>query len=241
MCLRQPPVHPATAAVRCGLARAGADPQHVDAALLPLDRVVQAVQVVQVGGVALDAGDVAADLLHGLVQGVLAPAGDEDVRSLVDEQLRAGQRHAGGAVLRGDRGVQAHGLPALHQQGRTRRRVPAPVRPLRSVWRVRPHRPHAPQTAPRRLRHPPSTPHPGTQATTRRPSPPGSPTPPARPAPPTLNSSASSSRCSSTAPRPAPGSSTQTPSPAAAIAAVLIDNAIPATAGDDERPEEVAG
>jgi hypothetical protein len=85
-------------AERGGLAHAGAGPQHVEAAHLPLDGVVQAVQVVQVGGVALDAGDVAADLLHGLVQGVPAAAGDEDVRSLVDEQLRAGQRHAGGAA-----------------------------------------------------------------------------------------------------------------------------------------------
>src|SRR6185312_13326421 len=85
-------------AERGGLAPARAGPQHVDAAPLPLDGVVQAVKVVQVGGVALDAGDVAADLLHGLVQGVLAAAGDEDVRSLLDEQLRAGQRHAGGAA-----------------------------------------------------------------------------------------------------------------------------------------------
>jgi hypothetical protein len=144
---------------------------------------------------------------------------------------RAGhQPHRHGPALRGGPGVQAHGLPALHRQGRTRRRVPAPVRPLRSVRRVRPHRPHAPRTAPRRLRHPPttpcaptspppsnsttpSTPHLSTHATTRKPSPRGSPTPPAKPAPPTLNSSASSSRCSSTAPRPAPGSSTPTPSP----------------------------
>src|SRR3984885_7056300 len=85
-------------AERGGLAAAGAGPQHVEAALLPLDGVVQAVQVVQVGGVALDAGDVAADLLDGRLQGVLAAAGDEDVRSLVGEQLRAGQRHAGGAA-----------------------------------------------------------------------------------------------------------------------------------------------
>jgi hypothetical protein len=64
-------------AERGGLAHAGAGPQHIEAAHLPLDGVVQAVQVT---GVALDAGDVAADLLHGLVQGILAAAGDEDVR-----------------------------------------------------------------------------------------------------------------------------------------------------------------
>src|SRR4051812_23683112 len=85
-------------AERCGLAPAGAGPQQVEAPLLALDGVEQAVQVAQIGGVALDAGDVAADLLHCLVQGVLAAAGDEDVRALVDEPLRAGQRHAGGAA-----------------------------------------------------------------------------------------------------------------------------------------------
>ena len=59
----------------------------------------------------------------------------------------------------------------------------------------------------------PTTPHRDTPATTRRPLPRGSPKPPAKPAPPTPNSSASNSRCCSTAPRPAPESSTANPSP----------------------------
>ena len=145
------------------------------------------------------------------------------------------QPHRHGPALRGGPGVEAHGLPALHRQGRARRRVPAPVRSRRHARSVRPHRPHAPRTTPRCLRgardrgtgHPPcaptsrrpsksttlSTPHASTHATTRKPSPRGSPKPPAKPAPPTPNSSASNWRCSSTAPRPAPGSSTPTPSP----------------------------
>src|SRR5690348_3116137 len=100
---------------------------------------------------------------------------------------RAGhQPHRHGPALRGGRGVQAHGLPALHRQGRTRRRVPAPVRPLRSVWRVRPHRPHAPRTAPCRLRRPPHPPpvppHPPPPRT-----PPPPPPPPPLPPPPQEN------------------------------------------------------
>jgi hypothetical protein len=43
--------------------------------------------------------------------------------------------------VRGGPGVEAHGLPALHQQGRTRRRIPAPIRSRRHGRSVRPHRP----------------------------------------------------------------------------------------------------
>ncbi|WSI44552.1 TetR/AcrR family transcriptional regulator [Streptomyces sp. NBC_01340] len=84
---------------------------------------------------------------------------------------------------------------------------------LLAAFDIPPPPPCAPTSPPPSNFTTPSTPHPSTRATTRRPSPRGSPTPPAKPAPPTLNSSASSSRCSSTAPRPAPGSSTPTPSP----------------------------
>jgi len=75
-------------------AHPGAGPQHVDRALLPLDGVVQAIQVVQVGRITLDGGDVAADQLSGLVQHFLPLGLDEDVRSFLDEQLGAGQCHA---------------------------------------------------------------------------------------------------------------------------------------------------
>ncbi len=71
----------------------GACPQHVDRARFPPDRVVQAVQVVQVGGVALYGGHVRADQFDGLVQRALPSARDEDACSLVCEQLGAGQGH----------------------------------------------------------------------------------------------------------------------------------------------------
>ncbi|MFC7109203.1 TetR/AcrR family transcriptional regulator [Nonomuraea rubra] len=84
---------------------------------------------------------------------------------------------------------------------------------LLAAFDVPPTTPCAPTSAPPSNSTTPSTPHPSTRATTRKPSPRGWPTPPAKPAPPSLNSSASSSRCSSTAPRPGPGFSTPTPFP----------------------------
>ena len=76
------------------LARPGTCPQHVDRALFLPDRVEQAVQIRQVGRIALHAGDVPADQPDGFVQCFLPPARDEDVSSFVCEQLGSGQRHA---------------------------------------------------------------------------------------------------------------------------------------------------
>jgi hypothetical protein len=73
----------------------GTCPQHVDRALFLSDRVEQAVQIVQVGRIALHAGHVPADQLDGFVQRFLPPARDEDMRSFAYEQPGAGQRHAG--------------------------------------------------------------------------------------------------------------------------------------------------
>jgi hypothetical protein len=56
------------------------------------DRVEQAIQIVQVGRIALHAGHIPADQLDGFVQRFLPPARDEDMRSFVYEQLGAGQR-----------------------------------------------------------------------------------------------------------------------------------------------------
>ena len=85
------------------------------------------------------------------------------------------QPHRHGPALRGGPGVQAHGLPALHQQGRTRRRIPAPIRSRRHARSVRPHRPHTPRTTPRRLRdarvHAPVPLHRGGRRTPRPPAP----------------------------------------------------------------------
>lgn len=77
------------------LTHPGACPQHVDRARFPPDRVVQAVQVASVGGVALYGRRVRADQLDGLVQRVLPSARDEDARSFVCEQLGAGQGQPG--------------------------------------------------------------------------------------------------------------------------------------------------
>ena len=96
-------------------AHPGAGPQHVDRALLPLDGVVQAVQVVQFGGVALHGGDVTADQLDGVVQGFLPPGLEEDVRSFLDEQLGAGQCHASGSA--GDHRHLAIELSHDHSSG----------------------------------------------------------------------------------------------------------------------------
>ena len=54
------------------------------------------IEVGEISGVALYAGDVLADELHGLIELLLAASGDEDVRALFDEELCCCERHAGG-------------------------------------------------------------------------------------------------------------------------------------------------
>ena len=61
-----------------------------------LDGLVEAVEFGEIGGVALNAGDVAADVLYGFVELILAAAGDEDVSAFFDEELGGGEGHAGG-------------------------------------------------------------------------------------------------------------------------------------------------
>jgi hypothetical protein len=51
------------------------------------------VQLVQVGRICLHASDVSADQLDGVIQGFPLPTRDEDVSSLINEQLGTGQRH----------------------------------------------------------------------------------------------------------------------------------------------------
>lgn len=67
--------------------------QHVDASFFAFDGLEQPVQILEVGGIALHARHVAADRRDSLIQRLLAPTGDEDICSLFDEQLRAGQCH----------------------------------------------------------------------------------------------------------------------------------------------------
>ncbi len=64
--------------------------------MLPFSRftvIEQAVQVVQVGRIALHAGPVPANQLHGLVQSFLPPTRDEHLGPFFNEQLGTGQRH----------------------------------------------------------------------------------------------------------------------------------------------------
>src|SRR5260370_13274013 len=76
-----------------GFARAGARVQDVDPALFPLDRVEQAVEVVEIGRVAAHAGHVPANQLDGLVERLLPPARDENIGAFFNEPLGARQRH----------------------------------------------------------------------------------------------------------------------------------------------------
>jgi len=77
-----------------GLARASARVQDVDLALFPLDRIEQAVEVVEIGRVVAHAGHVPANQLDGLIERLLPPAGDENVGAFFDKQLAARQPHA---------------------------------------------------------------------------------------------------------------------------------------------------
>src|ERR1700675_4755845 len=77
-----------------GFARAGARVQDVAPALFPLDRVEQAVEVVEIGRVAAHAGHVPANQPDGLVERLLPSARDENVGAFLNEPLGARQRHA---------------------------------------------------------------------------------------------------------------------------------------------------
>ncbi len=79
---------------RGGLTLAGAGKEDVDPALFALDGLVEAVEVGEIAGIALYAGDVLADELHGLIELLLATSGDEDVGALFNEELCCCERHA---------------------------------------------------------------------------------------------------------------------------------------------------
>jgi hypothetical protein len=81
---------------QCGeLALAGAGKKDIDLALFVLNGFVQAVEIREVGGVNLDAGDVLSDELHSFIKLVLAASRDEDLRTLLNEELCGRKRHAG--------------------------------------------------------------------------------------------------------------------------------------------------
>ena len=68
--------------------------EDVETALLLANRRIEAVEIREIGHVALDAGDACADLLHGGVERGLAPTGDEDVCAFGDEAFRGREADA---------------------------------------------------------------------------------------------------------------------------------------------------
>jgi hypothetical protein len=59
------------------------------------DRLVESVKVGQIGDIALNAADVVADLLHGVVEFLLAASRDEDIGSFRDEEFCRGKPDPG--------------------------------------------------------------------------------------------------------------------------------------------------
>ncbi len=110
------------------LAQTGVGEDDVDPLALRLDRLVEAIEVSQLGDVALDAGDVVADGLHGVVKLLLAPSRDEDVGALFDKELRRGQADPfGGASDNGHFSLQLAHMGyscSWSRQGRAHRAGP---------------------------------------------------------------------------------------------------------------------
>src|SRR5262249_22004956 len=101
---------------------AGVGEQDVEAALLPLHRGEQSVEVREVRDVARHAGDVPADLPDRLLEFRMPAAGDEDMGALGDGPPGGGQADA--AVAPGD----DRDFPFQFLRDRTR---PLPVRAVR--------------------------------------------------------------------------------------------------------------
>src|SRR6202023_2730056 len=65
---------------------------------LRLDSLVETIKVGQFGNVSLNAGNIAADCLHGLIEFLLTAARDEDVSTFSDEELCCGSPYPGRAA-----------------------------------------------------------------------------------------------------------------------------------------------
>src|SRR3954447_723669 len=81
-----------------GFTPASARVQDVDLALFPLDRIEQAVEVVEIGRVAAHAGHVPADQFDGLIERFLSTTCNENMGAFFNEPLGARQRHAAGSA-----------------------------------------------------------------------------------------------------------------------------------------------
>src|SRR6266851_3535457 len=72
-------------------ANAGVGEDNIDSPLHLGDGLVKTIKVSQFGNVSLNARNVSADCLHGLVEFLLAAARDEDIGTLLDEECCSGQ------------------------------------------------------------------------------------------------------------------------------------------------------
>src|SRR5882762_1171995 len=68
-------------------ANAGVSENNIDSPLRVRDGLVETIKVGQFGNVSLNAGNVAADCLHGLVEFFLAATRDEDIRTLLTKSV----------------------------------------------------------------------------------------------------------------------------------------------------------
>src|ERR1700719_1638277 len=66
----------------------GVSKNNIDSSLR-LDSLVEAIKVGQFSNISLNAGNIAADCLHGLIEFLLTTARDEDVSTFSDEELAA--------------------------------------------------------------------------------------------------------------------------------------------------------
>ncbi len=82
----------------CEFAAAGIGEHHVDLRVPLLDRIVEPIDIGQIGHVAAHAGHPAADLLQRRVERFLAAAGDEHRCTLGRECLGGGEPDAAGAA-----------------------------------------------------------------------------------------------------------------------------------------------
>src|SRR4029077_5358215 len=79
-------------------ANAGVGENNIDSPLHLSDGLVETIEVGQFGNVSLNTRNVAADCLHSLVEFLLATACDENIRTLLGEELGRGQPNPFGAA-----------------------------------------------------------------------------------------------------------------------------------------------
>src|SRR6266403_1987502 len=79
-------------------ANAGVGENNINSPLHLNDGLVETIKVGQFGNVSLNASNVAADYLHGLVEFLLATACDENIGALFDEELCRSQPNPFGAA-----------------------------------------------------------------------------------------------------------------------------------------------